>query len=166
MCAHAYEIRKWLPMQWTAAMVVLWIAFLTRVNLKLKDAEHLLWQFSHNPCWLQKSHTKSIKSGVNLILWRCWASPVTVFHHPCWLIYRTFNTKITYQVYQVSAGKIAMSSSIPKAVETKQLRPRLAGEWFGGLVTVYQHVAIKYTKLWAGRHTVDAVKMDRKEVYK
>ena len=45
-----------------------------------------------------------------------------------------------------------------KAVETKQLSPRLAGEWFGILnTTVYRHVAKKYAKFGAGRPAVGAV---------
>ena len=45
-----------------------------------------------------------------------------------------------------------------KAVETKQLSPRLAGEWLGiPNTTVYLHVAKKYAKFGAGRPAVGAV---------
>ena len=45
-----------------------------------------------------------------------------------------------------------------KAVETKQLSPRLVGEWFGiPNTTVYLHVAKKDAKFAAGRLAVGAV---------
>ena len=45
-----------------------------------------------------------------------------------------------------------------KAVEVKQLSPRLEGEWFGiHYTTVCLHVAKKYAKFGAGRLGVGAV---------
>ena len=52
-----------------------------------------------------------------------------------------------------------------KAMETKQLSPRLAGEWFGiPITTVYQHVAMKCTKLEM-LSVQCLVNMDRKALY-
>ena len=46
----------------------------------------------------------------------------------------------------------------PKAVETKQLSPRLAGEWLGiPNTTVCRHVAKKYAKFGAVRLAVGTV---------
>ena len=62
------------------------------------------------------------------------------------------------QGYRVSTGEIAKSSSAQKAVETKQLSPRLAGEWFRIPNTaVSRHVAKKYAKFGTVRPVVSAV---------
>ena len=44
-----------------------------------------------------------------------------------------------------------------KAMENKKLSPRLAGECFRHIHTVYWHVAKKYAKFGAGRLAVGAV---------
>ena len=45
-----------------------------------------------------------------------------------------------------------------KAVETKQLSPRLVGDWFGiPNSTAYRHLAKKYPKFGGGRLAVGAV---------
>ena len=58
----------------------------------------------------------------------------------------------------MSTGETAKSSVSQKAVETKQLSPRLAGEWFGiPNATDCRRVAKEYAKFGAGRPAVGAV---------
>ena len=63
-------------------------------------------------------------------------------------------TKVIESV-QVKQERVAVSQ---KAVETKQLSPRLAGEWFDiPDTTVCRHVAKKYAKFGTVRLVVGAV---------
>ena len=74
---------------------------------------------------------------------------------------RTFQANITYHIssqknsnqgYRVSTGKQQRAAVSQKAVKTKQLSLRLAGEWFGiPNTTLYRHVLKKYAKFGAGR---------------
>ena len=77
----------------------------------------------------------------------------------------TFCANIAYLTSEIATkaiesvqAKRKRTAVSQKAMETKQLSPRLAGEWFGiPNTTVYLHVAKKYAKLGAGRLAVGAV---------
>ena len=76
-----------------------------------------------------------------------------------------FRTNITYLAGEIATkviesvqAKQQRAAASQKAVEIKQLSPRLAGEWFGiPNTTVSWHVAKKYAKFGAIRLAVSAV---------
>ena len=66
--------------------------------------------------------------------------------------------EIATKVIESVQAKQQRAAVSQKAVETKQLSPRLAGKWFGiPDTTVCRHVAKKYTKYGAVRLAVGAV---------
>ena len=73
-----------------------------------------------------------------------------------------FRTNIAYLAGEIATKVIESvqqrAAASQKAVEIKQLSPRLAGEWFGiPNTTVSRHVAKKYAKFGAVRFAVGAV---------
>ena len=78
---------------------------------------------------------------------------------------RAFHANITYLASEIATKAIKSVqtkqqgvAASQNAVETKELSPRSAGEWFGiPKTTVYWHVAKKYAKLGVGRPAVGAV---------